>query len=126
MAKGVLAFLSAVILWAPLAYGQADKAARVRAMFDGIAPTYERVNHVLSAWRDVRWRRRAVALARTNASDRVLDLACGLHPLAFPWMGLPLTTQYYAYDIHQPRVDLIGHFFNFKSAHCEHMNYFRI
>jgi demethylmenaquinone methyltransferase / 2-methoxy-6-polyprenyl-1,4-benzoquinol methylase len=58
-------------------HGQADKAARVRAMFDGIAPTYERVNHVLSMWCDTRWRRRAVALAHTSANDRVLDLACG-------------------------------------------------
>jgi demethylmenaquinone methyltransferase/2-methoxy-6-polyprenyl-1,4-benzoquinol methylase len=58
-------------------HGQADKAARVRAMFDGIAPTYERVNHVLSMWCDTRWRRRAVALARTSPIDRVLDLACG-------------------------------------------------
>jgi demethylmenaquinone methyltransferase / 2-methoxy-6-polyprenyl-1,4-benzoquinol methylase len=56
---------------------QPDKSARVRAMFDGIAPTYERVNHVLSAWRDARWRQRAVRLAGTNAADCVLDLACG-------------------------------------------------
>ena len=63
-------------------HGQPDKAARVRAMFDGIAPTYERVNHVLSAWCDTRWRRRAVALARTSANDRVLDLACGTGDLA--------------------------------------------
>ncbi|MBG0787276.1 MAG: hypothetical protein H0S79_19470 [Anaerolineaceae bacterium] len=41
----------------------------------------------------------------------IVDLACALHPLAFPWMGLPLTTAYYAYDIIQPRVDFINHFF---------------
>ncbi|HVP13019.1 MAG TPA: bifunctional demethylmenaquinone methyltransferase/2-methoxy-6-polyprenyl-1,4-benzoquinol methylase UbiE [Phycisphaerae bacterium] len=58
-------------------HGQPDKAVRVRAMFDGIAPTYERVNHILSAWCDTRWRRRAVRLAKAAADDRVLDLACG-------------------------------------------------
>jgi demethylmenaquinone methyltransferase / 2-methoxy-6-polyprenyl-1,4-benzoquinol methylase len=58
-------------------HGQPDKSTRVRAMFDGIAPTYERVNHLLSAWCDQRWRRRAVALAGATAGDRVLDLACG-------------------------------------------------
>jgi demethylmenaquinone methyltransferase/2-methoxy-6-polyprenyl-1,4-benzoquinol methylase len=58
-------------------HAQPDKAARVRAMFDGIAPTYERVNRILSLGRDRFWRRRAVALAGTNAEDRVLDLACG-------------------------------------------------
>ncbi len=42
----------------------------------------------------------------------ILDLACGLHPLAFPWMELPLTTRYHAYDIIQPRIDFINHFFS--------------
>lgn len=42
----------------------------------------------------------------------VLDLACGLHPFGFPWMGLPTSTRYYAYDIHRPRVDLINHYFH--------------
>jgi 16S rRNA (guanine(1405)-N(7))-methyltransferase len=48
---------------------------------------------------------------RIGKPASILDLACGLNPFAFPWMGLPLTTRYYAYDIHQPRVDLINHFF---------------
>ncbi len=43
--------------------------------------------------------------------DTILDLACGLHPLAFPWMGLPKTVQYHAYDILKPRIDFINHFF---------------
>lgn len=47
----------------------------------------------------------------TGQPERLLDLACGLHPLAFPWMGLPSTTCYYAYDIIQPRVDFINKFF---------------
>jgi len=41
----------------------------------------------------------------------ILDLACGLNPFSFPWMGLPVTTRYYAYDINQPRVDFINRFF---------------
>jgi demethylmenaquinone methyltransferase/2-methoxy-6-polyprenyl-1,4-benzoquinol methylase len=58
-------------------HGQPDKAARVRAMFDEIAPTYELVNRVLSAGRDAYWRRTAVRLAAVTPSDRVLDVACG-------------------------------------------------
>lgn len=58
-------------------HGQPDKAARVRAMFDTIAPTYELVNRVLSAGRDAYWRRRAVQLARVCPSDRILDIGCG-------------------------------------------------
>ncbi len=41
----------------------------------------------------------------------LLDLACGLHPFSFPWMGLPASLRFYAYDIHQPRIDLIQKFF---------------
>jgi 16S rRNA (guanine(1405)-N(7))-methyltransferase len=40
----------------------------------------------------------------------VLDLACGLHPFGLPWMNLPPTTRYYAYDLNQPRVELIQRF----------------
>jgi 16S rRNA (guanine(1405)-N(7))-methyltransferase len=41
----------------------------------------------------------------------ILDLACGLNPFALPFMGLPQDVAYYAYDIHQPRIDLINAFF---------------
>ena len=41
----------------------------------------------------------------------ILDLACGLNPFALPFMGLPQSIEYHAYDIHQPRVDLINSFF---------------
>lgn len=58
-------------------HGQPDKAARVRAMFDEIAPSYERVNRILSAGRDASWRRTAVEMASILPDDRVLDLACG-------------------------------------------------
>jgi 16S rRNA (guanine(1405)-N(7))-methyltransferase len=51
----------------------------------------------------------------TGKPDSILDLACGLNPLAFPWMGLPTATQYYAYDIHQKRVDFLNHFFALQS-----------
>ncbi|MBW6467141.1 MAG: hypothetical protein K0B06_11600 [Brevefilum sp.] len=48
----------------------------------------------------------------TGKPNTILDLACGLHPLAFPWMGLPTTVHYYAYDIIQQRVDFINLFFS--------------
>ena len=40
----------------------------------------------------------------------VLDLACGLHPLALPWMPLPAEASYHAYDIYQPMMDFISAF----------------
>lgn len=48
----------------------------------------------------------------TGKPEILLDLACGLHPLAFPWMGLPISVQYHAFDIIQPRIDFVNHFFH--------------
>jgi 16S rRNA (guanine(1405)-N(7))-methyltransferase len=50
----------------------------------------------------------------TGKPKTILDLACGLNPFALPWMGLPADIRYYAYDIHQPRLDLINHFFSLQ------------
>jgi 16S rRNA (guanine(1405)-N(7))-methyltransferase len=50
--------------------------------------------------------------AVTGRPARILDLACGLNPLAFPWMELPvLGTDFVAYDIHEPRVNFLNHYF---------------
>lgn len=61
---------------------QADKAARVRRMFDGIAPTYELVNRLASAGRDRYWRREMVRLAALRPDDILLDIACGTGDVA--------------------------------------------
>jgi demethylmenaquinone methyltransferase/2-methoxy-6-polyprenyl-1,4-benzoquinol methylase len=58
-------------------HAQADKARRVEAMFNAIAPSYERVNAVASLGRDAAWRRRAVQCAAVRPDDVVLDLCCG-------------------------------------------------
>lgn len=44
--------------------------------------------------------------------DSILDLACAMHPFGHPWMGLSADCRYKAYDLHQPRVDLINRYFN--------------
>jgi 16S rRNA (guanine(1405)-N(7))-methyltransferase len=48
--------------------------------------------------------------AITGVPRVTLDLACGLHPFGLPWMGLAKGAQYLAYDLNQPRVELINHF----------------
>jgi demethylmenaquinone methyltransferase/2-methoxy-6-polyprenyl-1,4-benzoquinol methylase len=59
-----------------------EKGARVRAMFDRIAPRYDRLNRLLSAGLDQRWRREALDRIRVGRGDRVIDLACGTGDLA--------------------------------------------
>jgi 16S rRNA (guanine(1405)-N(7))-methyltransferase len=38
----------------------------------------------------------------------ILDIACGLNPLALPWMPLTGPVQYFAYDIYQDMVDFLN------------------
>jgi 16S rRNA (guanine(1405)-N(7))-methyltransferase len=38
----------------------------------------------------------------------LLDLACGLNPLAVPWMPLAGSVRYYAYDIYQDQIDFLS------------------
>jgi 16S rRNA (guanine(1405)-N(7))-methyltransferase len=80
----------------------AVKAACTRIL-SAHASTRERLPHLEEFY--------ARIFARTGLPGAILDLACGLNPLAFPWMGLPASVQYSAFDIHTPRVALINHYF---------------
>lgn len=51
-------------------------------MFDNIAPTYDRLNHILSLSIDKLWRRRVVRKVRRMKPERILDLATGTGDLA--------------------------------------------
>jgi len=60
---------------------------QVRAMFDRIARVYDRMNSVMTAGMDERWRRRAADLAGVRAGDRALDVATGTGDLAVELAG---------------------------------------
>lgn len=51
-------------------------------MFDNIAPTYDRLNHILSFSIDRLWRRRVVRIVRRLRPERIMDLATGTGDLA--------------------------------------------
>jgi len=59
-----------------------EHAAGNRAMFDRIAPTYDRVNRVMSMGIDRRWRRRALERLALASDEAVLDLCAGTLDLA--------------------------------------------
>ena len=59
-----------------------SKKEEVRQMFDNIAPTYDKLNHILSFSIDKIWRRRVVRIVRRLHPERVMDLATGTGDLA--------------------------------------------
>ncbi len=74
------------------------------AMLTSHASTRERIPVLTEFYKNI--------FSVTGVPGSILDLACGLNPFAFPWMGLPLSVAYTAYDIHLPRVELLNQFFS--------------
>ena len=55
---------------------------RVRTMFSEIAPSYDRMNHLLSMNVDHYWRWRTVRKLKPNRTDPILDVCTGTGDLA--------------------------------------------
>jgi len=60
------------------------RSSIIGGMFDRIAPTYDRLNTILSLSLDKAWRRAAISLLDIRAGDTVLDIATGTGDLALP------------------------------------------
>jgi demethylmenaquinone methyltransferase/2-methoxy-6-polyprenyl-1,4-benzoquinol methylase len=60
----------------------AEKAQRVRTVFDSVAPRYDLMNDLLSFGLHRAWKAYTVAVANVQPGDRVLDLAGGTGDLA--------------------------------------------
>lgn len=46
--------------------------------------------------------------SKIGTPTKIIDYACGLNPLALPWMSLPATSHYTAYDIDIEEVSFIN------------------
>ncbi len=59
----------------------ATDSNHIASMFDDIAPTYDKLNHILSLNVDKSWRRKAVKRLRQSLANvsnpKILDVACG-------------------------------------------------
>jgi demethylmenaquinone methyltransferase/2-methoxy-6-polyprenyl-1,4-benzoquinol methylase len=67
--------------------GNAVPEPRVTTMFDSIAPVYDRMNTLMTAGMDGRWRRAAVRAARLSKGGSALDVACGTGKLTAALAG---------------------------------------
>lgn len=59
-----------------------SKGEMVRGMFNDIAPTYDRLNHILSFDIDKLWRKRVVRIVRRLGAKQIMDMATGTGDLA--------------------------------------------
>lgn len=53
------------------------KKENIQEMFDGIAPSYDKLNHWMSLGVDKWWRRRALKEVVDGSVQQILDVACG-------------------------------------------------
>ena len=58
------------------------KGEMVRGMFNDIAPTYDKLNHILSLDIDKLWRKRVVRIVRKLGAKHIMDMATGTGDLA--------------------------------------------
>lgn len=61
---------------------QESKKSQVRRMFDTIAPSYDRLNHLLSFNFDRLWRKRLVKMVAAENPNMVIDVATGTGDVA--------------------------------------------
>ncbi|MBR0339927.1 MAG: ubiquinone/menaquinone biosynthesis methyltransferase, partial [Alistipes sp.] len=59
-----------------------SKGEMVCGMFNDIAPTYDRLNHILSLDIDKLWRKRVVRIVGKLGAKRIMDMATGTGDLA--------------------------------------------
>ena len=90
-------------LAAAWARGEDERRAACRAVLARHSSTRERLP-ILERFYAALWR------AAGRPPSRVLDLGCGLNPLAWPWMDLAPSTEYVALDIDCRRVGFVNRF----------------
>ena len=66
---------------------ETTKAARVRGVFDSVAPKYDLMNDLMSLGLHRAWKAYTVAVANARPGDKVLDLAGGTGDLARAFAG---------------------------------------
>jgi 16S rRNA (guanine(1405)-N(7))-methyltransferase len=110
-----------------------SKLHQVGGAYQQVAPQYERwlneLRHAASSGQSEQIRVACRNIMRSHASTRerlplldrfystvlagiapvhsIIDIACGLHPLAIPWMPLAASAHYYACDIYQDMMDFL-------------------
>ena len=76
-----------------------SKKEQVEQMFDNIAPTYDRLNHIMSLNIDRVWRRRVMRIVRRAKAHKIMDVATGTGDLAIAMAKCVDRTQILGVDL---------------------------
>ncbi len=104
---------------------EADKAGRVRGVFDSVASRYDVMNDLMSAGMHRAWKAYAVAVADVRPGHRVLDLAGGTGDLARAFArkvgerGMVVHTDINASMLHAGRERLLNEGLVLPTALCD-------
>ena len=83
-----------------------NKTAQVEMMFNHIAPTYDRLNHLLSWGIDKYWRRKAIQRLKPFSPKQIMDVATGTGDFAIQACSMLHPSKLIGTDISESMMDI--------------------
>lgn len=84
----------------------AAQSRTMRALFAGIAPSYDKINRLLSLGQDQNWRKEALARAQVPPGGKLLDIATGTGDVALLAADRHTDAQIVGADLTLPMLDV--------------------
>ncbi|MBQ8158466.1 MAG: bifunctional demethylmenaquinone methyltransferase/2-methoxy-6-polyprenyl-1,4-benzoquinol methylase UbiE [Prevotella sp.] len=113
-------------------YHEGEKAQQVEAMFDNIAPTYDKLNHRLSWDIDRRWRKTAIRKLADYQPKTLLDIATGTGDFAIQAAQVLHPEKIIGADISEGMMNIgrekvkeigLDHIISFSKEDCLNLSY---
>lgn len=109
---------------------EASKKEQVTKMFDNIAPTYDKLNRIMSAGIDISWRRKAVKLLAKYQPQVCADIATGTGDFAIELLrlnpkkviGIDISPQMLQVGIEKMKAKKIDHIIEMQVGDSEKLN----
>lgn len=109
-----------------------EKSKQVEDMFDGIAHSYDKLNHQLSFGIDYLWRNAAINMLKPYSPKTLLDIATGTGDFAILTAKKIMPTSIIGVDISEGMMSIgrnktkragLDNVINFKKENCENMSF---
>lgn len=108
------------------------KGKQVERMFNGIAHSYDLLNHTLSFGIDKRWRKAAIETLRPHAPQRILDIATGTGDFAIlatkmlkpkELLGIDISEGMMKVGEEKVKKENLSHIIHFKKEDCLNLSF---